>query len=146
MLYKLLTLSEYTSFSCGSSACQDCNESMLSDPSKTTCIPVTVHFLDFSNTVSIVFLTLTVIGLVATLLIIIVFILFYKQEVIKASSRENTAFLLMGLLFSFIMPFFFAVMPSPAVCAIRCFGVGVLFSMCFSALLIKSNRIHHIFD
>ena len=133
-------------FSDGLSACQDCNESMMPDPSKTACIPATVDFLDFSNTASIVFLTLTVIGLVVTLLIIIVFIVFYKHEVVKASSRESTAFLLVGLLFSFIMPFFFAVMPSPAVCAIRRFGVGVSFSMCFSALLVKTNRIHRIFN
>ena len=96
-------------FSDGLSAYQDCNESMVPDPSKTVCIPVTVYFLDFFNTASIIFLTLTVIGLVATLLIIIVFIVFYKHEVVKASSRENTAFLLMGMLFSFIMPFFFTV-------------------------------------
>ena len=41
-------------FSDGLSTCQDCNESMTPDPSKTMCIPITANFLDFANTRSIV--------------------------------------------------------------------------------------------
>ena len=133
-------------FSDGLSACQDCNETMMPDPSKSMCIPIPVNFLDFSNTWSILLLTLTIIGLIATSFIITVFLIFHKHLVIKASSRELSAFLLIGLILCFIMPFFFAAMPSQAVCAIRRFGVGVSFSICFSALLVKTNRIYRIFN
>ena len=37
-------------------------------------------------------------------------------------------------------------MPSPAICAIRRFCVGFCFSLCYSALLVKTNRIHRIFN
>ena len=146
MLYSCSPCESSRGFSDGCSTCQDCNEGWVPDPSKTMCIPITVNSLDFANTRSIVLLTFTVVGFIATLFIITVFLIFYKHQVVKASSRELSAFLLIGLLLSFIMPFFFAAMPSPAVCAIRRFGVGVSFSMCFSALLVKTNRIHRIFN
>ena len=44
------------------------------------------------------------------------------------------------------MPFIYIAKPSPALCSIRRFGVGFCFSLCFSALLIKTNRIHRIFN
>ena len=44
------------------------------------------------------------------------------------------------------MPFFYLAKPSPPLCGIRRFGVGVCFSLCFGALLVKTNRIHRIFN
>lgn len=74
------------------------------------------------------------------------FIAYCQHPVIKASSRELSFILLVGLVFCYIMPFFFAARPSPATCAIRRFGVGFSYAMAFSALLIKTNRIHRIFN
>ena len=133
-------------FSDGLSACQDCNESFMPDPLKSMCIPIPVSYLTFSNAWSVVLLTFTIVGLIATASIIIVFLVFYQHKVVKASSREHSAILLLGLVLCYIMPFFFVLMPSPAVCALRRIGVGVSFAVCFSALLIKTNLIYRIFN
>ena len=42
--------------------------------------------------------------------------------------------------------FFYKAKPLPVFCAIQSFGVGFCFSLCFSTLLVKTNRIHCIFN
>ena len=112
-------------FSDGTSLCQDCEESLMPDPNKTKCVPIPVSHLKSSNVWSIVLLILTSVGLVTTAFVIIVFLVFYQHEVVKASSRENSIILLVGLALCFTMPFFFVLVPSPVMCTIRRFGVGV---------------------
>ena len=133
-------------FSDGMSACQMCNESMMTDSNKSTCIPIPVSYPRFSDLWSIVLLTFTIVGLTATAFIIILFLVYNKHRVVKASSRELSAILLVGLVLCYIMPFFFVVKPSIAICTVRRFGVGFSFAICFSALLIKTNRIYRIFN
>ena len=49
----------------------------------------------------------------------------------------------MGLIYCYILPFLFVIKPSHG---IHRFAVGFSFSVCFSALLVKTNRIHCIFN
>ena len=133
-------------FSDGLSACQDCKESMMPDYKKSKCIPIPVSHLMLSHAWSIVLITFTILGQVATAFIFIVFLVYFKHGVVKASSRELSAILLVGLLLCYTVPFFFVAMPSPAVCAIRRVFFGLSFTVCFSALLVKTNRIYRIFN
>ena len=77
---------------------------------------------------------------------IVVFVVYFKNALIKASSRELSAILLAGIFLCYLLPFFYIATPSPAICAIRRFGVGFCFAVSFSALLVKTNRIHRIFN
>ena len=134
------------SVSDGISHCRPCDQGMMPDKNKEKCIPIPITYLSVSNIWSIFLLTLTLIGLLATACIITVFLVFHKKKVIKASSREVSAILLAGLALCFSLPFFFVIKPSPSICAIRRFSVGFSFAMCFSSLLIKTNRIYRIFN
>ena len=132
-------------FSDGLSACQDCKESMKPYYKKSKCIPIPVSHLMFSHALSIVLITFSILGQVATAFIFIVFPVYFKHGVVKVSSRELSAILLVGLLLCCTMPFFFVATPSPVVCSIRRVLFGFSFSVCFSALLVKTNRIYRIF-
>jgi len=134
------------SVSDGLSQCQPCDQGMMPDKNKEKCIPIPITYLSVSNTWSILLLTLTLIGLLATGCIIIVFLVFHKEKVIKASSREISAILLAGLALCYSLPFFLVIKPSPSMCAIQRFSVGFSFAMCLSSLLIKTNRIYRIFN
>ena len=112
----------------------------------TRCIRIPISFLTFSNPWAVVLTILTSIGVVATSVVIVIFLVFYKHELIKASSRELSAILLAGLFLCYIMPFFYIAKPSAAICAIRRFGVGFCFAVSYSALLVKTNRIYRIFS
>lgn len=55
-------------------------------------------------------------------------------------------FLLTGIILCYLLPLFFIIKPSPWTCAVCRFGVGFSFCLYYSALLVKTNRIHRIFN
>jgi metabotropic glutamate receptor 2/3 len=128
--------------------CAPCDDVLGMQPNEnhTSCILIPISFLAFSNPWAIILTILSSIGVVATSVVITIFLVFYKHELIKASSRELSAILLVGLLFCFIVPFFYIAKPSAAICGIRRFSLGFCFAVSYSALLVKTNRIYRIFS
>ena len=127
-------------------ACVECGLGETPNDMKTECVEIQPTYLSWSHWWSIFVLILTILGIIATTAIAVVFIIHYQHKLIKASSRELTAILLTGLMLCYLLPFFFIAKPSPWTCGIRRFGVGFCFSVCYSALLVKTNRIHRIFN
>ena len=103
-------------------------------------------FLTWSDPLAIVIVILSLLGVAATAFVIIVFVVYRNEHLIKASSRELSAVLVCGIMLCYLMPFTYLAEPSRVSCAIQRFGVGFCFSLCFSALLVKTNRIHRIFN
>ena len=126
--------------------CTECELGYAPNTNKTECVSIPHTYLQWSSPWSIIIIIVAFIGLIATSFVAIVFIVYFKNQLIKGSSRELSAFLLTGLLLCYILPFFFIIQPSPVICAIRRFGVGFCFAVCYSALLVKTNRIHRIFN
>ena len=127
-------------------ACINCDVGEMPNSGNTQCVPIYPTYLKWSDTWAIIILIASFFGVIATGVVVAVFIIFHKHELIKASSRELSAVLLCGLLLCYILPLFFMAKPSVSICTIRRFGVGFVFSLCYSALLIKTNRIHRIFS
>ena len=126
--------------------CTECESGYTPNNMKTECVLIQPSYLTWSHAWSIVTIILTTFGIIATTVVAIVFIVYFKHKVIKASSRELSAVLLTGIMLCYLLPFFFIAMPSPWICGVRRFGVGFCFAMCYSALLVKTNRIHRIFN
>ena len=126
--------------------CQACDRGYIPNDLKTECVLIQPSYLTWSHAWSIVILLLNCIGIIATTNVAIVFIVYHRHQVIKASSRELSAIMLIGIMFCYVLPFFFIAKPAPWICAIRRFGVGFCFALCYSALLVKTNRIHRIFN
>ena len=103
-------------------------------------------FLTWSDPLAIVIIILSLLGIAATTFVIVVFIIYRNEHLIKASSRELSAVHLCGIMLCYLMSFVYIAKPSRASCAIQRFGVGFCFSLCFSTLLVKTNRIHRIFN
>jgi ABC-type branched-subunit amino acid transport system substrate-binding protein len=126
--------------------CTPCGIGMQPNQDHSDCELIPITFLTWTNPWAIVLTILTSMGVVTTVFVIVVFLVFYKHELIKASSRELSAILLVGLLFCFIVPFFYIAKPSAAICGIRRFSLGFCFAVSYSALLVKTNRIYRIFS
>ena len=126
--------------------CIHCERGYSPNEMKTECVLIEPSYLTWSHGWSIVVIILTVFGIIATTTVAIIFVVYYKHRLIKASSRELTVIILTGIMLCYLLPFFFIAIPSPAICAIRRFGVGFCFCLCYSALLVKTNRIHRIFN
>ncbi len=127
-------------------ACIECEQGYIPNENKTECIAVQPSYLRWTDWLSFVILILTGFGITASAAVAVIFIAYRKHELVKASSRELSAVLLIGIILCYVLPVFFVVMPSPWTCGVRRFGVGFCFSLCYSALLIKTNRIHRIFN
>ena len=126
--------------------CVECGLGETPNDLRTECVEIQPTYLTWSDWWSIIIVLLTIFGIIATTAVAVVFIIHYKHKLIKASSRELTAILLTGIMLCYLLPFFFIAKPSPWTCGIRRFGVGFCFSLCYSALLVKTNRIHRIFN
>ena len=126
--------------------CNACTEGFVPNQHKNECYPIPVDYFNVSNPWAITAILIGSAGIVITWAVIIILALNHTHAVVKASSRELITILLAGIHLSYVMPFFFIVMPSAPICAIRRFGVGFSFSMCFSALLVRTVRIHRIFN
>ena len=128
------------------SECRDCDQGFRPNEDRTRCIFIQPSFLRWSDPLAIVIILLALVGITATTFVIVVFLRYHEERIIKASSRELSAVLLCGIMLCYLLPFIYIVKPSPVFCAIRRFGVGFCFSICFSPLLVKTNRIHRIFN
>ena len=126
--------------------CRECLLGYLPNANKTECVLIPPTFLTWSSVWSILILLVISVGSIATAFVVAIFVVYHKHQLIKASSRELSAVLLTGIMLCYLLPFFFIAKPSPWICAVRRFGVGFCFSLCYSALLVKTNRIHRIFN
>ena len=126
--------------------CISCPQGFRPNINRTRCVYITPSALQWSSPWAITIIFLTSLGIIATTFTIIVYIGFRNHTLIKASSRELSGILLTGILLCYLLPFVFILKPSIIVCTIRRFGVGFCFSICYSALLVKTNRMHRIFN
>ena len=126
--------------------CTQCERGYTPNEEKTECVLIEPSYLTWSHGWSIVIIILTIIGIIVTTVVAIIFIVYNQHKLIKASSRELSAVLLIGIMLCYLLPFFFIAKPSPWICVFRRFGVGFCFAVCYSALLVKTNRIHRIFN
>ena len=126
--------------------CRECEQGFRPNKEKTSCVYIQPTFLTWSDPLAIVIIILSLLGIAATAFVITVFVIYRNEHLIKASSRELSSVLLCGIMLCYLMSFAYVAKPSRASCAIQRFGVGFCFSLCFSALLVKTNRIHRIFN
>ena len=127
-------------------ACKVCGRGYIPNDLKSECEVIQPSYLMWSHGLSIIIILLSCTGITATIAVGIIFIVHHKHQLIKASSRELSAIMLTGIMLCYILPFFFIAKPAPWICAVRRFGVGFCFALCYSALLVKTNRIHRIFN
>lgn len=125
--------------------CFECSEGSFPNVGRNSCDLNPITHLTWSSPWAIVILIVTGLGLAMTAFVVVIFIIFNKHRIIKATSRELSVILLTGIALCYALPFVFIATPSPATCTIRRFGIGFCFSLCFSPLLIKTNRIYRVF-
>ena len=126
--------------------CMQCATGFKTNPTKDGCVPIQASYFSASNAWAAISITISCIGFIIVVIAGGVLASHFNNKLVRASSRELIAFLIAGILLCYLMPFFFIAKPSPAICAIRRFGVGFSFSTCFSPILVRTVRIHRIFN
>lgn len=126
-------------------ACKECPNGWQPNEDKSACVMIPYLYLRYDDGIAIGAMFFSSIGIILTGYVIIVFIRFNNTPVVKASGRELSYVLLFGILLCYSMTFILVMKPSPITCGAQKYGIGLCFSICYSAILTKTNRISRIF-
>ncbi|KAL7014522.1 hypothetical protein ACKWTF_015984 [Chironomus riparius] len=90
-------------------------------------------------------MTFGLIGICITVFVIGIFLRNNDTPVVRASGRELSYVLLVGILMCYLVTFTFVLKPTDFTCGLQRFGAGFCFTVVYAALLTKTNRIARIF-
>lgn len=90
-------------------------------------------------------LLLASLGLVATLFSASFFVRYRNDRVIKASGKELSIFLFVGVLFCYVSALLYLLEPTNFLCGARRFLGSVSLTSIYAAILLRTNRIYRIF-
>ena len=108
------------------------------------CEEIAAEFNKWSDGASIAAVTLSLLGLLATLATAIVFAWHNNTPVVKASTRELTYIILFGMALCYATTFTLLAVPDRFSCTMSRIMPGLSFSLIFASLLTKTNRIARI--
>ncbi|KAJ8257902.1 hypothetical protein GJAV_G00190960 [Gymnothorax javanicus] len=126
--------------------CMDCSFGQWPLENLTGCYDLPEEYIHWEDAWAVGPVTISCLGIICTLSVIGLFAKHNETPVVKASGRELTYILLLGVLMCYSMTFVYIAKPSTAVCTLRRLGLGTSFAVCYSALLTKTNRIARIFN
>ncbi|KAM9466497.1 metabotropic glutamate receptor 1b isoform 1-T1 [Clarias gariepinus] len=124
--------------------CKACELGWWPDKELQGCEPLPLHYLKWSHAESIAAVVFSCLGILVTSFVTFVFILYRDTPVVKSSSRELCYIILAGIFLGYICPFTLIAKPTVASCYLQRLLVGLSASMCYSALVTKTNRIARI--
>ena len=109
------------------------------------CLEIPPIYLTFTDATALAAMAFSTAGILAISFTGLVFLLHANTPVVKASGRELSFVLLLGIFLCYTMTFLLITKPSKLVCGAQTVGIGFCFSVCYSAILTKTNRIARIF-
>ncbi|KFP08155.1 Metabotropic glutamate receptor 1 [Calypte anna] len=124
--------------------CKACELGWWPNPDLTGCEPIPVKYLQWSNIESIVAVVFSCLGILVTMFVTLIFVLYRDTPVVKSSSRELCYIILAGIFLGYVCPFTLIAKPTTTSCYLQRLLVGLSSAMCYSALVTKTNRIARI--
>uniref|UniRef100_A0A8C2JF07 Glutamate receptor, metabotropic 6a n=1 Tax=Cyprinus carpio TaxID=7962 RepID=A0A8C2JF07_CYPCA len=126
--------------------CEMCPFDMRPTPNRTACRPTPIIKLEWHSPWAMIPLFLAILGILATLFVIITFIRFNDTPIVRAAGRELSYVLLTGIFLIYLITFLMIAEPGTVVCAFRRLLLGLGMCITYSAMLTKTNRIYRIFE
>ena len=111
----------------------------------TACVPIHPTYLHWMDPIALGLMTLSGAGLLTTMAIIFIFIKYRKKKVVKGSSVEQMATIIIALLMSYANAILFIEKPSWIVCKVQYYSYHLSCSLTFVPLFLKTTRLYRIF-
>ena len=127
-------------------SCVTCNEGTWPSKYRLLCVKIQPEYLAFPQTFAIALVVLAVMGLLACIGTLSMWIIHRKDRLIKASSQELSLLILSGLFLSFLTSMSYLSPPTKASCRISRVGFHISFTITYAPLLLKTCRIYRIFE
>ncbi|KAL8613951.1 hypothetical protein ACOMHN_023187 [Nucella lapillus] len=126
--------------------CSPCDLGWWPSDNKTDCEEIAVEFVSWLDTWSLVVVGLGSVGLLFTAWVTTIFIRSHNTPVVKASTRELSYILLLGIALAFSCNFLLVSKPAPFLCYLNRIVPGLAFSLMYGALVTRTNRIARILE
>ncbi|XP_078679462.1 metabotropic glutamate receptor 8-like [Branchiostoma floridae x Branchiostoma belcheri] len=128
------------------STCEDCPEGQKPGANWTTCEDIRIRSVSWTSLYSSIPIVFSVLGILVVATVVGIYKVYSDTPVVRASGRELSYVLLAGIFLCYCMTFILLSPPSPVTCCVTRVFLGLGLAMCYSALLIKTNRIYRIFE
>ncbi|KAJ8410729.1 hypothetical protein AAFF_G00186860 [Aldrovandia affinis] len=122
----------------GSTECMKCPLYYWSNRERVTCVASVEEFLSFHDSMGIILVALSLLGVAMTLIITMIFYRFRATPIVKANNSELSFLLLQSLTLCFLCALVFVGRPSHWSCWLRQAAFGVSFVLCISCILVKT--------
>ncbi|XP_056356690.1 metabotropic glutamate receptor 5 isoform X2 [Oenanthe melanoleuca] len=124
--------------------CKACQLGSWPNEELTGCDLIPVQYLRWGDPEPIAAVVFACLGLLATLFVTIIFIMYRDTPVVKSSSRELCYIILAGICLGYLCTFCLIAKPQQIYCYLQRIGIGLSPAMSYSALVTKTNRIARI--
>eukprot|EP00079_Xenopus_tropicalis_P029147 XP_012824324.1 PREDICTED: extracellular calcium-sensing receptor-like [Xenopus tropicalis] len=128
------------------SECLKCPGDEWPDSKKEKCLPKSIQYLSYEETLGSVLACISVLFCLLTFSVFCLFIIKRKTPIVKANNRDLSYLLLISLMFGFMCSLAFIGRPNRIMCMIRQVMFAVIFSLCVSAILAKTITVVMIFS
>ncbi|XP_038059986.1 metabotropic glutamate receptor 2-like [Patiria miniata] len=125
--------------------CITCENRENPDDARLNCEAAKPLYIHWEDPVAIVLMVVTSLGILSTGLAFFGYFRNNKHPLIKASSRELSYIMLLGVLLCYGLVFSFFGQPSVATCYVIRIGFMLGFTFTYAPLLTRANRIYRIF-
>ncbi|XP_022217275.2 metabotropic glutamate receptor [Drosophila obscura] len=125
--------------------CKDCGPGLWPYPDKLSCFSLDIQYMRWNSLFALIPMAIAILGIAVTIIVIVLFAKNHDTPLVRASGRELSYTLLFGILVCYCNTFALVAKPTIGSCVLQRFGIGVGFSIIYSALLTKTNRISRIF-
>ncbi|XP_059426554.1 metabotropic glutamate receptor 4-like isoform X1 [Carassius carassius] len=126
--------------------CKMCRFDLRPNKNHTSCQPIPIVKLEWSSPWAVIPVLIAILGIIATLFVVVTFIRYNDTPIVKASGRELSYVLLTGIFLCYATTFLMISTPDVGICSLRRIFLGLGMSISYAALLTKTNRIYRIFE
>lgn len=126
--------------------CTSCKETQMSSPENTECQDLPSSNVNWTDMSGIILAAISVAGLTIDLIAAIIFVRFRHTPMVKASNKVYSFVLLLGIALCFGMALSYIAKPSTVLCYVLKPLRYIIFTLCCSALFLKTMQIVHAFN
>ena len=130
----------------GSKSCKECDVETKPNKERTMCEHLPTINIGITSATGISVIIVAIIGLFLTALVCAYYAKFYETPIVKASSREVSFLLLLGIAALFGLSSFELAIPSNLQCSIAAFWRYSALNLCITVLFVKTMRITSVFQ
>lgn len=130
----------------GALNCTSCTETQMSSPENTACEELPINNVKWTDMSGMILALISVIGLIIDLIAFVIFARFRHTPMVKASNQVYSFMLLFGIALCFGMSLLYIAQPCAELCYILKPLRYIVYTLCCSALFLKTLQIVHAFN